>query len=65
MAFLLRRQDDNGHRFTVGSWPDRAGAEQRLAELTRCLHKQYYWIEETGKEAVAEEDPCGGPVIPS
>jgi len=46
MRFELWRQDDNGNRFLVGSYPDRAAAEERLRELTSCLHKQTYWITE-------------------
>jgi len=42
----LWRQDDNGNRFPVGTFPDRAAAEARLAELTRFPHKQTYWITE-------------------
>lgn len=42
----LWRQDDNGHRFPMASFPDRRAAERRLSELTRCRHKQTYWIEE-------------------
>jgi hypothetical protein len=44
MLFELWRQDDNGNRFLVGGYPDRDAAEKRLAELTRCQHKQVYWI---------------------
>lgn len=46
MTFELWRQDDNGNRFPVGTFPDRAAAEARLAELTRIPHKQTYWITE-------------------
>jgi hypothetical protein len=46
MKFELWRQDDNGNRFLVGSFGEWALAEARLAELTRCQHKQTYWIEE-------------------
>jgi len=46
----LWRQDDNGNHFLVGSYPTRAAAEERLAELTRCRHKQTYWIEERSDE---------------
>lgn len=46
MLFELWRQDDNGNRFRVGSFTERAAAEERLAELTRVLHKQVYWITE-------------------
>jgi hypothetical protein len=45
MTWQLWRQDDNGNRFLVGSFPDRDAAEERLAELTRVLHKQTYWID--------------------
>jgi len=42
--FELWRQDDNGQRFLVGVFEDLIAAEVRMAELTRCLHKQMYWI---------------------
>jgi len=44
MRFELWRQDDNGNRFPVGCYPELSAAEGRLAELTRSLHKQTYWI---------------------
>ena len=44
--FDLWRQDDNGNRFLVNSFPERRPAEKRLAELTRSPHKQTYWITE-------------------
>jgi len=43
-CFELWRQDDNGQRFLVDRFTTRALAEARLAELTRSLHKQIYWI---------------------
>jgi hypothetical protein len=46
VEFELWRQDDNGNRFLVEAFIDRAGAEKRLAELTRNPHKQSYWITE-------------------
>ena len=49
--FELWRQDDHGHRFLVGRYPSRAAAELRMAELTRCQHKQTFWI------VAAEETP--------
>jgi len=49
--FELWRQDDHGHRFLVGRYLTRAEAELRLAELTRCQHKQTFWV------VVAEEPP--------
>ena len=51
MRFELWRQDNNGNRFLVGSFPDRAAAEERLAELARRPHKQVYWIAERPDEA--------------
>ena|GEM_PF-5264329 len=48
LSFELWRQDDHGQRYLVGRYPDRAAAEMRLRELTRTLHKQIYWIEESG-----------------
>ncbi len=44
MVYELWRQDDNGNRFAMGRWPDRASAEARLAQLSRGHHKQTYWI---------------------
>jgi hypothetical protein len=46
LKFQLWRQDDNGNRFQVGTFPDQGGAEKRLAELMLNPHKQTYWIEE-------------------
>jgi hypothetical protein len=40
----LWRQDDNGHRFLVGTYPTKEAAESRLAELTFGHHKQTYWV---------------------
>lgn len=46
LQFELWRQDDNGNRFLVGPFVDRAAAERRLVELTGNPHKQTYWITE-------------------
>jgi hypothetical protein len=46
MPYELWRQDDNGNRFLVGVFADRPSAEQRLAQLSRAVHKQTYWITE-------------------
>ena len=51
MTFELWRQDDNGNRFLIGIFTDRAGAESRLAELMRDPHKQFYWITEAPSSA--------------
>ncbi len=55
-SFDLWRQDDNGNRFLIGSFAERADAELRLAELTRALHKQTYWITENEGAARAREE---------
>ena len=44
--FELWRQDDNGHSFLVARFSNRRSAEKRMAEMTRCPHKQIYWIVE-------------------
>ncbi len=46
MIFELWRQDDNGNRFLVGIFTDRAAAERKMAELARVPHKQTYWVAE-------------------
>ena len=46
-TFELWRQDDNGIRFLVGIFGERATAEERLVVLARCQHKQTYWITES------------------
>lgn len=51
MPFELWRQDDNGHRFLVGTFAERSGAEERMRELTGCLHKQFYWILESANDS--------------
>ena len=47
--YALWRQDDNGNRFLVAVVPERQQAESRLKELTRVLHKQTYWVNETSE----------------
>ncbi len=42
--YELWREDDNGNRFLVGTFADRAAAEVRLKELERTPQKQTYWI---------------------
>lgn len=58
MTFELWRQDDNGNRFLVGTFADRAAAERRLAELTRIQHKQTYWIARHISIESEETSPC-------
>ena len=57
MAFELWRQDDNGNKFLVDTFADRAAAERRLEELTRAQHKQIYWIAEPQTQK-QQETPC-------
>jgi hypothetical protein len=40
------RQDDNGARFLIATYPDEADARARLAEMKRTggHHKQLYWL---------------------
>lgn len=44
IAWELWRQDDNGSRFLVGRYEEKSEAEEKMAELSRALHKQIYWI---------------------
>lgn len=46
MRYELWRQDDNGNRFLVETFTDREAAEERLARMTRSIHKQTWWISE-------------------
>lgn len=46
MSYCLWRQDDHGNRWLVGRFERRTAAEERMAALSRVLHKQSYWIEE-------------------
>ncbi len=59
MIFELWRQDDNGNRFLIGEFTDRAHAERRLADLCRNIHKQTYWISE--KREDSDPSPPGPP----
>lgn len=54
-SYELWRQDDHGHRFLVGRYPTRETAERRHVELTRALHKQTYWIAESGSHTEQQE----------
>ena len=42
--YELWRQDENGHRFLVGSWPAREEAERMQRQLERGAHKQIYEV---------------------
>lgn len=59
MAWQLWRQDDNGNVFLVGTFVLPEHAEKRLAQLTRCQHKQTYWISETAPPDDAGRDGSG------
>lgn len=43
-AWELWRQDENGNRFLVGIYDRNSDAEAKLADLSKELHKQTYWI---------------------
>lgn len=61
-AWVLWRQDDNGQRFRVGTFGDRADAEARQTQLEAGLHRQIYWIEidtaeSPGLQEMLQEEP--------
>lgn len=58
MPFELWRQDDNGRHFLVDRFQTLDAAERRLAELTRGLHKQTYWIDKTGEAITNDAKPA-------
>lgn len=41
----LWRQDDNGHKFLIETFPCKADAVRAMKEFETRLHKQIYWIE--------------------
>ena len=41
----LWRQDDNGHRFLIETFPCKADAVRAMKEFEARLHKQTYWVE--------------------
>ncbi|WP_203901757.1 hypothetical protein [Virgisporangium aliadipatigenens] len=43
-AWIVWRQDDNGNRFEVRRFDDRAAAEALAAEMEARGHKQIYWV---------------------
>jgi len=55
MTWQLWRQDDNGVRFLVGTYAVQEAAEEKMAELTRCHHKQTYWITEAAESTTGTE----------
>lgn len=57
MGWQLWRQDDNGNRFPVAVFTCKQQAEERIRELTRCQHKQLYWIEHaTGQTQTGHQE---------
>gem|GEM_PF-554056 len=54
----LWRQDDNGVKAMISSFPDRGSAEAALVRFESTPHKQTYWIEEkTSKERSPAKKP--------
>jgi len=49
IRWILWRQDDNGHKFQIESFTDRARAESAKGEFESRHHKQIYWVEETSE----------------
>ena len=47
MSWYLWRQDDNGIKYLVGTYATKEAADDKIAELTKCNHKQTYWVSET------------------
>ncbi|NJM52367.1 MAG: hypothetical protein HC846_02610 [Blastocatellia bacterium] len=41
----LWRQDDNGHKFLIETFPCKADAVRAMREFEIRLHKQTYWVE--------------------
>lgn len=56
MDWQLWRQDDNGNRFLVDSFSDRAAAQSRLEVLQAVPHKQFYWITAASSVGGADRD---------
>jgi hypothetical protein len=52
MIWQLWRQDDNGNKFLVGSFPTEESADEKMSELLFGHHKQTYWV---CKEAYTEQ----------
>lgn len=46
MTWQLWRQDDNGVRYLVETYSLKEAAQEKITELTRCHHKQTYWVSE-------------------
>lgn len=40
------RQAHNGGRYLVGTYDTKEAAQEKITELTRCHHKQTYWVSE-------------------
>ncbi|MEZ0068921.1 hypothetical protein ABIA32_004962 [Streptacidiphilus sp. MAP12-20] len=54
-TWTLMRQDDNGNRYEVARYGDRAEAEAAAAEFEGRGHKQLYWVART--EPVQRVEP--------
>lgn len=47
--YELWRQDDNGHKFLIETFPCKADAEKAKREFENRKHKQIYWLEKMQK----------------
>lgn len=57
MMWEIWRQDDNGNRFLVDRFPSRQLARDKIEQLTRSPHKQFYWLIATGSDACQAVSP--------
>lgn len=46
MTWQLWRQDDNGVSYLVETYGTKEAAQEKITELTKCHHKQTYWVSE-------------------
>ncbi|GGS26170.1 SPOR domain-containing protein [Streptomyces griseoviridis] len=49
LHWLVVRQDDNGHRYRVGSYATRAEAEKIADSLGDRGTRRMYWVEQVGQ----------------
>jgi hypothetical protein len=55
MTWQLWRQDDNGVRYLIDAYATQEAAQEKMVELTRCHHKQTYWIKEAAESTTGTE----------
>ena len=55
MCFELWRQDDNGNRVLVATFPTRAEAEAAQAAFEARAHKQIYWVDQAARTTAGSD----------